>query len=120
MEYLTVLDEKDSGSPACCLCAVRNHKNSLSLPIYFSEYIQKSIGCLGIQGAGRFISKNQFRVCDQCSCHCAALLLTARYLIGIFFQKLGNVKGLGNGADFLCHFPVIFPGKHQRKVNVVS
>ena len=41
MKNFSVFDEKNSGRMAGCLCAVRNHKNRLSLCIDFAKYGKK-------------------------------------------------------------------------------
>lgn len=95
------------------------HENGLAFPIYLIEHGKKIGGCTGIQGSGRFVRKDQLRICDQCPCNCCSLLLSAGNLVGEFFQKLVDVKGFCNGTDLLLHLLIIFPCQHERKINIV-
>ena len=83
------------------------------------EQLQQLVCGFGIQRAGRFIGQNQPGVRNQCPGHGGALLLSARYLIGVFGEQLRNPELLCDRLQAPFHFLVRYAGQHQRKINVV-
>ena len=77
VEHLSVLDKKNSGCVAGCLCTVGYRENSLAFLIHLIEHGKKVGRRTGIQCSGGFVRKDQFRLCDQRSCNCCPLLLSA-------------------------------------------
>ena len=60
VEHLSVLDKKDSGCMAGCLCTVGYHENGLAFLIHFIEHGKKIGRRTGVQRSGRYcvVSKN--------------------------------------------------------------
>lgn len=104
---------------AGCLCTVGYHENGLAFLIHFIEHGKKIGRRTGVQRSGWFVRKDQPGICDQRSCNCRPLFLSAGNLVGKFFQKLVNVKGFCNGADLLFHLLIIFACQHKGKIDVI-
>ena len=120
MKNFSVFNKKYSGCVTGCLCTVCDHQNGLSLLVDLAKHGKKCRCSTGVECACRFISKNQFRVCDQCSCNSCTLFLAAGNFIWKFVQKLCNSKCFCNRSDLLLHFAVIFSGKYEWEINVVA
>ena len=68
-----------------------NHDGCVDSPVKLLKALQQS-GSLGIQCAGRLIRQNQAGICDDRAGRRNPLLLTARYLMRIFFQNIGDIQ----------------------------
>lgn len=119
MKNFSVFNKKYSGCVTCCLCTVCDHQNGLSLLVDLAKHGKKCRCSTGVECAGRFISKNQFRVCDQCSCNSCTLFLAAGNFIWKFVQKLCNSKCFCTGRIFCSISRVIFSG-NEWEINVVA
>ena len=119
MENFPILDEEDSLCRARCFDTVRYHDNRLPVIVDRIKESQKFIRRSGIQRTGRFIGKDQLRLCDQSTCNGCSLLLSTGYFIWIFVQKLTDSQLLCDRRDPTLHFRVFLSRQDQRKENII-
>ena len=100
MKDLTVLYKQHSPRGACRFHRVCDHDYGLTGAVDLTEKTQKLVRGFGVERPGRLVGKYQLGGGYQSPRNCGALLLTARYLIRIFFQYLGDPELFRNGEYF--------------------
>ncbi len=80
------------------------HENGLIVLVNLAEHTEKIIRRLGIKGPGGLIGQDESGMGNQRSRNRGALLLASGYLIGKFFQDIGNSQLGGNGRKPLLFF----------------
>ena len=75
MENNAVFDEKDPSCMAGRPCTVRHHKNGLAAFIHVFKNTEQTVRSPGIQGARRFVRKQNLRLRNKRSGNCRPLLL---------------------------------------------